>query len=72
MYHGDDVHEEPAWVQQEREQFKTIRDADGDGYLSLEEVSSSVDARLSKFVLLLLLNFLFSRLFVHIFYRKLL
>ncbi|CAG0885660.1 unnamed protein product [Cyprideis torosa] len=38
MYHGEEGEEEPSWVEQEREQFKTFRDTNGDGYLDLSEV----------------------------------
>lgn len=38
MYRGEDESEEPEWVQNEREQFKTYRDKDGDGFMDAEEV----------------------------------
>lgn len=38
MYRGDAEDLEPAWVSNEREQFRDFRDKDGDGYLDEEEV----------------------------------
>lgn len=38
MYRGDDSEFEPAWVSNERDQFREFRDKDGDGYLDEEEV----------------------------------
>lgn len=41
MYRGEeDESEEPEWVKNEREQFKTYRDKDGDGFMDSEEVSN--------------------------------
>ena len=39
MYRGDPDDLEPAWVSNEREQFKDYRDKNNDGYLDEEEVS---------------------------------
>ncbi|KAK8724920.1 hypothetical protein OTU49_010980 [Cherax quadricarinatus] len=38
MYRGGDDEFEPAWVSNERDQFREFRDKDGDGYLDTEEV----------------------------------
>lgn len=40
MYRGEDGDEEPEWVKNEREQFSTYRDKDGDGFMDNEEVRS--------------------------------
>jgi Ca2+-binding EF-hand superfamily protein len=40
MYKGDDGEEEPEWVNNEREQFNTYRDKDGDGFMDTEEVKN--------------------------------
>ncbi|XP_037070428.1 calumenin-B-like [Pollicipes pollicipes] len=40
MFDGEAGGEEPDWVQKEREQFKSYRDKDGNGYLDKEEVSA--------------------------------
>ena len=41
MY-DDSEGEEPEWVQHERETFKDVRDANGDGFLDFDEVSKKV------------------------------
>lgn len=38
MYKGDEGEEEPEWVKNEREQFSSYRDKDGDGFLNADEV----------------------------------
>lgn len=38
MYKVGADEEEPEWVKNEREQFSTYRDKDGDGYMDAEEV----------------------------------
>lgn len=38
MYRGEEGEVEPAWVSNERDQFREFRDKDGDGYLDQEEV----------------------------------
>ncbi|KAG7156579.1 Calumenin-like [Homarus americanus] len=38
MYRGGDDEFEPAWVSNERDQFREFRDKNGDGYLDEEEV----------------------------------
>lgn len=38
MYRAEDNEIEPDWVKNEREQFNTYRDKDGDGYMDAEEV----------------------------------
>ncbi|KAJ3657637.1 hypothetical protein Zmor_009424 [Zophobas morio] len=40
MYKGEDDEEEPEWVNNEREQFATYRDRDGDGFMDNEEVKN--------------------------------
>ncbi|XP_039294645.1 calumenin isoform X1 [Nilaparvata lugens] len=40
MFHSADGEAEPEWVQNEKEQFKTYRDKDGDGFMNMEEVKS--------------------------------
>lgn len=40
MYQGDDSDDEPEWVKNEREQFSTYRDKDGDGFMDEEEVKN--------------------------------
>ena len=41
MFDGSEG-EEPEWVQHERETFKTVRDANGDGFMDFEEVRKGV------------------------------
>lgn len=38
LFPGVDLNEEPNFIISEKEQFKTYRDKDGDGYLDIEEV----------------------------------
>lgn len=38
MYRGEENDEEPDWVNNEREQFQTYRDKDGDGFMDMEEI----------------------------------
>lgn len=38
MYKGEEAEEEPDWVKNEREQFSTYRDKDGDGFMDNEEI----------------------------------
>lgn len=38
MYSGKEGEEEPEWVKNEKEQFTSYRDKDGDGYMTNEEV----------------------------------
>ncbi|KAF5296246.1 hypothetical protein FQA39_LY12583 [Lamprigera yunnana] len=40
MYRTEDSELEPEWVKNEREQFTTYRDKDGDGYMDTEEVKN--------------------------------
>lgn len=40
MYRGEEGDPEPEWVQNEREQFTTYRDKDGDGFMDAEEVKN--------------------------------
>nr|CAD7200967.1 unnamed protein product [Timema douglasi]CAD7573722.1 unnamed protein product [Timema californicum] len=40
MYRGSDGEDEPEWVKNEREQFSTYRDKDGDGFMDQEEVKN--------------------------------
>lgn len=40
MYRGEDGDLEPEWVKNEREQFTTYRDKDGDGFMDAEEVKN--------------------------------
>ncbi|XP_046431663.1 calumenin [Neodiprion fabricii] len=40
MYRGGADEEEPEWVKNEREQFSTYRDKDGDGFMDVEEVKN--------------------------------
>lgn len=40
MYRGEEGEPEPEWVKNEREQFTTYRDKDGDGYMDTEEVKN--------------------------------
>ncbi|XP_012233474.1 calumenin-B [Linepithema humile] len=40
MYNGDENEEEPEWVKNEREQFSSYRDKDGDGFLNADEVKT--------------------------------
>ncbi|CAG0914851.1 unnamed protein product [Notodromas monacha] len=40
MYHGDAGEAEPEWVTQEREQFRQVRDKNGDGFLDETEVKA--------------------------------
>ncbi|XP_046748603.1 calumenin [Diprion similis] len=40
MYRGGADEEEPEWVKNEREQFSTYRDKDGDGLMDVEEVKN--------------------------------
>jgi len=43
MYHTDSsssTDEEPDWVKRERESFHDVRDQDGDGYMSADEVKA--------------------------------
>lgn len=40
MYRGEEDEIEPDWVKNEREQFTTYRDKDGDGYMDTEEVKN--------------------------------
>ncbi|XP_044253950.1 calumenin [Tribolium madens] len=40
MFKGDENEEEPEWVNNEREQFNTYRDKDGDGFMDNEEVKN--------------------------------
>lgn len=40
MYRGGVDEEEPEWVKNEREQFSTYRDKDGDGFMDAEEVKN--------------------------------
>lgn len=40
MYHSlEDEDESPEWVRNEKEQFSTHRDKNGDGFLDKDEVS---------------------------------
>ena len=39
MYTGGEDEEEPEWVKNEKEQFSSYRDKNGDGFLDNEEVS---------------------------------
>lgn len=36
---GSEGESEPEWVQNEKEQFSTYRDKDGDGFMDQEEVT---------------------------------
>lgn len=40
MYRGKEGEEEPEWVKNEKEQFSSYRDKDGDGFLNPDEVIS--------------------------------
>lgn len=40
MYRGEEGELEPEWVKNEREQFSTYRDKDGDGFMDAEEVKN--------------------------------
>lgn len=40
VYEGVEGEEEPEWVKNEKEQFSTYRDKDGDGFLDFEEVKT--------------------------------
>lgn len=40
MYRGEEGELEPEWVKNEREQFTTYRDNDGDGFMDTEEVKN--------------------------------
>lgn len=40
MFLEDEDSEEPAWVSNEKEQFSSFRDKDGDGYMNEEEVKA--------------------------------
>lgn len=42
MYKGDEGEEEPEWVKNEREQFSSYRDKDGDGFLNADEVRAAL------------------------------
>ena len=42
MYRGDEGEEEPEWVKNEREQFSSYRDKDGDGFLNADEVHAAL------------------------------
>jgi hypothetical protein len=39
LYRGEPGDEEPAWVENERESFRTYRDKNKDGFLDKDEVS---------------------------------
>lgn len=38
LFPGVDINEEPNFIISEKEQFKTYRDKDGDGFLDIAEV----------------------------------
>lgn len=38
LYRGEPGDDEPSWVENERDSFRTYRDKDGDGKLNHEEV----------------------------------
>ncbi|XP_014479381.1 PREDICTED: calumenin-B [Dinoponera quadriceps] len=40
MYKGNEGEEEPEWVKNEKEQFSSYRDKDGDGFLNADEVKT--------------------------------
>ncbi|XP_015596985.1 calumenin [Cephus cinctus] len=40
MYRGGEEDEEPEWVKNEKEQFSSYRDKDGDGFMNNEEVKN--------------------------------
>ncbi|XP_075234695.1 calumenin B scf [Lycorma delicatula] len=42
MFRGSEGESEPEWVQNEKEQFSTYRDKDGDGFMDQEEVKNWV------------------------------
>ncbi|KAL6260126.1 hypothetical protein P5V15_007663 [Pogonomyrmex californicus] len=40
IYRGEEGEEEPEWVKNEKEQFSSYRDKDGDGFLNADEVKT--------------------------------